>query len=167
MIEGIWALHTCKETVPDLQMAKVDLDKTWDFKSSSEITFKFLIFLSLIELTINSLFSSVEWKTNEYSKFFWFISWIKSKRIGSKTVVSDFRLPGNIEIIFLLSVKKLSKFVLIFFWFSIKGWPTNVLLTFSLSKYFFSKSNNKRIWSMKFLIFLTLLSLQTQTWGAT
>ena len=127
-------MQTCKETVPDLQIAKTELDKTWDFILSSEITSKFSIFLFLILFIINSLFSSVEWKINVKSKFFLFISFTKSKRIGRRTLVSDSRLPGKIEIIFLFSDKKSLKLVLTFFFISINGWPTNVFLIFSLSK---------------------------------
>ena len=53
------------------------------------------------KLTINSLFSSVAWKTKIRSLNFLFINLIKSHKIGNKTLVSDFLLPANIEIIFL------------------------------------------------------------------
>ncbi len=46
---------------------------------------------------------------------------IKSINIGNKTFVSDFRLPGNIEIIFLLLEIKLLISVLLSLLFSING----------------------------------------------
>ena len=48
-----------------------------------------------------------------------------------------------------------------------KGCPVKVDWMPSLSKYFFSKGNNNKIWSKNDLSCLTLCSLQTQTCGAT
>ena len=72
---------------------------------------------------------------------FLFISLIKSNKIGKSTFVSDFRLPGNIDIIFLSLDIKSFKTVLTLSFFSINGCPTNVLEIFSSSKYFFSNLN--------------------------
>ena len=70
---------------------------------------------------------------------------IKFNKIGKRTLVSDFLLPGNKDIIFLSLEIKLFNDVTTLSFFSIKGCPTKVFLIFSSSKYFFSKSNNKRI----------------------
>ena len=69
---------------------------------------------------------------------------MKSTSIGKRTFVSDFRLPGNIEIIFFSLEIRLFKSAFDVFGSSIKGCPTKVLVIFSSSKYFFSKLNNKR-----------------------
>ena len=70
---------------------------------------------------------------------------MKSSKIGNNTLVSDFLLPGNNEIISLFLDTRLSITALPFKSFSIKGCPTNVFFIFSSSKYFFSKLNNKSI----------------------
>ena len=70
---------------------------------------------------------------------------IKSINIGSRTFISDLRLPGKTDIIFLSLIGRLLISVLLVVLFSINGCPTKVLYIFSSSKYFFSKSNNKRI----------------------
>ena len=44
-------------------------------------------------------------KNKRITIIFLFISFIKSINIGNKTLVSDFRLPGNNDIIFLSLVK--------------------------------------------------------------
>ncbi len=65
--------------------------------------------------------------------------------MGKSIIVSDDLLPANKDIIFLSFLIKFDKSVFALFFFSSKGCPTNVLLIFYLSKYFFSKLNNKRI----------------------
>ena len=65
--------------------------------------------------------------------------------MGKSILVSDDLLPANKDIIFLSFLIKLDKSVFALLVFSSNGCPTNVLLIFSLSKYFFSKLNNKRI----------------------
>ena len=47
MIDGIFKLEICKETVPDLDTAKIELDNISLFMFSSEITSIFFKFLSL------------------------------------------------------------------------------------------------------------------------
>ena len=74
-----------------------------------------------------------------------FINLIKLNKIGKRTFISDFLLPGNKDIIFLSLEIKLSSDVIKLSFFSIKGCPTKVFLIFSSSKYFFSKLNNKSI----------------------
>ena len=70
---------------------------------------------------------------------------MKLIKIGNRTEVSDFLLPGNKDIIFLSFGIRLSIIVFELFLISISGCPTKVFLIFSSSKYFFSKLNNKRI----------------------
>jgi len=59
IIEGTLALQISRETVPDLETAKIDLFSICFFKFSSEITDTFFKFLLLIFLFIKLLFSSV------------------------------------------------------------------------------------------------------------
>ena len=59
MIDGIFKLEICKETVPDLDTAKIELDKILDLILSSETTSKFSIFDYLITEKIKLIFSSV------------------------------------------------------------------------------------------------------------
>ena len=59
IIDGIFALQICNETVPDFDTAKIDLDKISDLIFSSDITSIFLIFFCLTISIIEFLFSSV------------------------------------------------------------------------------------------------------------
>ena len=52
-------LQICKETVPDLETAKTELDKIFDLIFSSDATSKFSILDSFILSIIKFLFSSV------------------------------------------------------------------------------------------------------------
>ena len=79
------------------------------------------------------------------SSYFSLINFINLSKIGIKTLISEKRLPEKIEMIFLLFGKILDKSTFPFLSSSNKGWPTKVDFTFSLSKNFFSKLNNKRI----------------------
>src|SRR6056300_1177399 len=130
MIDGIFELTICKETVPDLETANIELDNICDLIFSSETTSTLFKPELLTWLKIISLL---------------FISLTKSNNIGKRTLVSDLRLPGKIDIIFLFLGKKSFKTVLTLSFFSINGCPTNVFLIFSWSKYSFSKLNNKSI----------------------
>ena len=49
------ALQICKETVPDFDTAKIDLDKISDLIFSSDITSMFSIFFSFIISKIETL----------------------------------------------------------------------------------------------------------------
>ena len=64
---------------------------------------------------------------------------MKLIKIGNRTEVSDFLLPGNKDIIFLSFGIRLLIIVFELFLISIRGCPTKVFLIFSSSKYFFSK----------------------------
>ena len=92
---------------------------------------------------------------------------VKSIKIGKSILVSDALLPANKDIILLSFLIIFDKSVFALLFFSSNGWPTNVFLIFSLSKYFFSKLNNNSTWSKNFLNFLTLPSLHNHTCGAT
>ena len=153
--------------VPDLLIAKIDLDKIWSFILSSEITSTFLISYFEIKSLIKFFFSKVEWNINCKFLNLFDNNFIDLINIGNNNFNSDNLLPGKTEIIFLLVSIKFEISVFWKFYFSTNGWPTKVLLIFSLSKYFFSKLNNNNMWSTKFLNFFTLPSLHTQTCGAT
>ena len=81
-------------------------------------------------------------KDKVYSLNFLFINFIKSTKIGKRVFNSENLLPGKREIIFFpFEIFDISIFES---YFSNKGWPTKVFLIFSLSKNFFSKSNNNK-----------------------
>ena len=59
MIDGIFELTICKETVPDLETANIELDNICDLIFSSETTSTLLKSELLTWLKIKSLLSSV------------------------------------------------------------------------------------------------------------
>jgi hypothetical protein len=75
---------------------------------------------------------------------FLFIIIIKSIKTGKSKFTSEDLLPQKREIIFLLFEIISDKSILFLVSTSNKGWPTKVFGIFSLSKNFFSNSNNNK-----------------------
>ena len=75
---------------------------------------------------------------------------MKSHKIGNRTLVSDFLLPANIDIIFLSSLINEDKSILDLLSCSSNGCPTKVFGIFSLSKYFFSKLKRSKFYFLNF-----------------
>ena len=92
---------------------------------------------------------------------------MKFNNMGINISISETRLPGKIDIMALFFSIIWLMSILDLLLFSSKGWPTNLQLIFSFSKYFFSNLNNSKIWSINFFIFFTRFSLHTHTCGAT